>query len=59
MGVIKKFAEWIALKQKLHGNISKAPTFKEGAIWWCSMGENIGREKKNKKRKKIIYLLRC
>jgi mRNA interferase MazF len=21
-----------------------APTFKEGEIWWCSMGMNIGRE---------------
>ena len=41
---IKRFLEWIGLKEKLHGNIHKLPLFKEGEVWWCSFGENIGIE---------------
>jgi mRNA interferase MazF len=26
------------------GNRRQPPTFKEGEIWWCSIGVNIGRE---------------
>lgn len=42
--MIKKFFEWIKLKEKLHGNIFKPPLFREGEIWWCSVGENVGSE---------------
>ncbi len=44
MSIIKKFLEWIKLKEKLHSNTHKPPLFKEGEIWWCSLGENIGSE---------------
>lgn len=39
----KHFYEWHKLKQKLHKN-HKAPRIKEGEVWWCSFGENIGVE---------------
>ena len=39
----KHFREWFRLKEKLHfGN--STPRIKEGDIWWCSCGENIGIE---------------
>ena len=44
MSIIKKFLEWIKLKEKLHGNTHKPPLFREGEIWWSSIGENIGSE---------------
>src|SRR3989338_2093542 len=44
MHIIKRFLEWIKLKEKLHGNASRPPLFKEGEIWWASVGENIGSE---------------
>lgn len=44
MSIVKRFLEWIRLKEKLHSNISKPPLFKEGEIWWCSVGENVGSE---------------
>ena len=39
----KHFEEWIKVKKKLHyaGN---HPNIKEGQIWWCAFGENIGVE---------------
>ena len=42
--MIKKFLDWIILKDKLHGLTYKPPLFKEAEIWWCSFGENIGSE---------------
>ena len=39
--MIKKFLEWIGLKEKLHKAGNKAPLFKEGEIWWCAIGENV------------------
>jgi mRNA-degrading endonuclease toxin of MazEF toxin-antitoxin module len=44
MKIVKRFLEWIQLKEKLHINTAKPPLFKEGEIWWCSLGENIGTE---------------
>jgi mRNA interferase MazF len=41
---IKKFLEWIGLKERLHEKISKAPYVNEGEIWWASLGENVGFE---------------
>ena len=39
----KRFSEWIELKSNLHfaGNY---PPVKEGQIWWCAVGENVGVE---------------
>lgn len=41
---IKRFLEWIGLKEKLHAKTSQPPFVNEGDIWWASLGENIGGE---------------
>ena len=41
---IKRFVEWIGLKEKLHGKRHGAPHVSEGEIWWVSIGENVGSE---------------
>lgn len=43
MGV-KRFLEWIGLKQKLDASQSIVPKVSEGQIWWASLGENVGYE---------------
>lgn len=57
--IIKKFLEWISLKEKLHKKESKPPFVSEGDIWWISFGENIGSEINGKSelftRPGIIY----
>ncbi len=42
--MIKRFLEWIGLKEKIHKNEHKPPLFKEGEVWWCAIGENVGIE---------------
>ncbi len=42
--MIKKFLEWIGLKEKLHTNNSKPPLVSERDLWWISIGENVGSE---------------
>ena len=60
----KHFKEWIDLKEKLHFSNS-LPKIKEGEIWWCSYGENVGVEINGKDKlfsrpvliyKKLSYL---
>lgn len=41
---MKRFLEWIGLKEELHTKTHKPPFVSEGDIWWCSMGENVGSE---------------
>ena len=41
---IKKFLQWIGLKERLDAKISTAPFISEGEIWWASLGENVGGE---------------
>ena len=41
---VKRFLEWISVKEKLHNQEHLPPLFKEGEIWWCSLGENVGSE---------------
>ncbi len=41
---VKRFLEWIGLKERLDSKISKAPYVNEGEIWWASLGENVGFE---------------
>ncbi|MDO8620518.1 MAG: type II toxin-antitoxin system PemK/MazF family toxin [bacterium] len=45
---IKRFLEWIGLKEKLHISVHQPPLFKESEIWWCHLGENIGIEANGK-----------
>ena len=46
--IIKKFLEWIKLKERLHSKEHKPPLFKEGEIWWSYFGENVGTEMNGK-----------
>ncbi len=41
---MKRFLEWIGLKERLHDIASKPPLVSQGDIWWASIGENIGSE---------------
>jgi len=41
---IKRFLEWIGVKEKIHFKNIKPPYFKEGEIWWVYIGENVGVE---------------
>lgn len=42
--MIKRFTEWIRIKQKVHESDASPVFFKEGDIWWCAVGENVGVE---------------
>ncbi len=42
--MIKRFLEWIALKEKLHDTHYAPPLVKERDLWWVSFGENVGSE---------------
>ena len=41
---MKKFFEWVELKEKLDGMTHAAPYVSEGDMWWASVGENVGSE---------------
>lgn len=45
---MKRFLEWIGLKQKLHVHEYNPPLVTEGDLWWCSVGENVGIEANGK-----------
>jgi len=49
--IIKRFLEWVGCKEKLHAQTHLPPLFKEGEIWWCYMGENVGIEMNGKGEK--------
>ena len=57
---MKRFLEWIGIKQKLDESNHKPPYFKEREIWWASIGENIGSEMqgKNKHFRRPVLILR-
>jgi mRNA interferase MazF len=40
---MKDFDNWNNLKKKLENKVSNK-LFREGEIWWCSFGENLGKE---------------
>ncbi len=44
----KNFDAWNLLKQNLHGRDVSKLFYKEGEIWFCSIGVNIGWEKDGK-----------
>ena len=39
----KHFPEWMKLKADVH-RANRLPNIKEGEIWWCAVGENVGVE---------------
>ncbi|MDD5318527.1 MAG: type II toxin-antitoxin system PemK/MazF family toxin [Candidatus Pacebacteria bacterium] len=49
--MLKRFLEWIGVKEKLHSTKHEPPFFKEGELWWCFLGENIGVETNGKGNK--------
>jgi mRNA interferase MazF len=50
MKILKRFSEWMHLKETLHEMTHTPPLFKEGEIWWCSIGENVGIEVNGKSK---------
>lgn len=57
---IKRFFEWIGLKEKLHLISFQPPYVNEGDIWWASIGENVGSEinGKNKLFSRPVIILK-
>ena len=41
---MKRFLEWIGIKQKLDMKDYQPPFITEGDLWWCAVGENVGIE---------------
>ena len=41
---MKRFLEWIGLKEKLHQSNHQPPLVSERDLWWVSFGENVGSE---------------
>ncbi len=48
--LIKKFCNWIQIKQKLDATDYNPPFIRVGDLWWCSIGENVGVEVNGKGR---------
>ena len=47
---IKRFTEWMTLKKQLDTQPRTPPDFRDGEVWWCHIGENIGSEISGKSR---------
>jgi mRNA interferase MazF len=45
---MKRFLEWIGLKEKLHQATHQPPHVSERDLWWASVGENVGSEMNGK-----------
>lgn len=52
----KDFKGWIIIKEKIHYE-QKLQLYKEGEIWWCRIGENVGNEICGKGKKFIRPVL--
>ena len=50
MLLINRFLAWIGVKQKLAEREHKPPLLREGDLWWCGIGENVGIEVNGKSR---------
>lgn len=48
--MLKRFLEWMGMKEKIHNTENIPPLFKENEIWWCYIGENVGIEINGKDR---------
>jgi mRNA interferase MazF len=47
---VKRFLEWIGIKQKLDAHDYNPPLVSESDLWWCAIGENVGIETSGKGR---------
>lgn len=45
--ILNRFAAWIKIKVRIHLS-DKMVYFREGEIWWASLGANIGHEEEGK-----------
>jgi len=48
---MKRFAEWMGLKERIHTTEHKPPYVSERDMWWASLGENVGSEMNGKSRR--------
>jgi mRNA interferase MazF len=57
--IIRIFTDWVKIKIRLH-ILPKGPYFKEGEIWWASVGQNVGVESngKNKGFERPVLILK-
>ena len=47
---MKRFLEWIGIKQQIDAHEHQAPLITEGDLWWCAIGENVGVEVNGKSK---------
>lgn len=55
---MKDFDTWNIQKQKID-RLNRPLNYKEGEIWWCSLGQNVGKEicgKGDKSRRPVLIL---
>jgi mRNA interferase MazF len=45
---VKRFLEWVGIKEKLDAHDFAPPLVHEGDFWWCAVGENVGIEASGK-----------
>ncbi len=43
-GIIAQFRNWCGQKAELHTGTDEPLMFRQGEIWWCSIGMNVGSE---------------
>ena len=48
--MIKRFLDWIGIKEKLDAHEHQPPLITEGDLWWCAVGENVGIEVSGKSK---------
>jgi mRNA interferase MazF len=41
---MKDYNQWMKRKAAVHNKDNQPPTFNEGEIWWCAVGDNVGVE---------------
>ncbi len=57
--IIEQLKSWCRQKIKLHTTTHSPPFFKQGELWWCSIGMNVGDEiygKGNNFRRPMLIL---
>ena len=47
---MKRFPEWMGLKERLDASEPVPPYVSERDVWWASLGENVGSEVNGKSR---------
>lgn len=42
--ILERFSAWCLQKVEIHTSPHEPPLFKQGEVWWCSIGMNVGDE---------------